>query len=116
MDSSYLFEALADHPGLLKRQKEKVNVSKTTPATLTATSIESPESVTLNNEENINAMKIIFPDYGAGFLEACLLVSRTDRHTHVHTYIHTYIHSYIHMHITHVHARTHIRTYIHADA
>ena len=101
MDSSYLFEALADHLGLLRRQKEKVNVSKTTPATLTATKIESPESVTLKNEENINAMKIIFPDYGAGFLEACLLVSRTDRHTYIHTYtciLRTYMHTHTYIH------------------
>jgi hypothetical protein len=27
-------------------------------------------------EESVTAMKIIFPDYGTGFLEACLLVRK----------------------------------------
>ena len=60
-------------------------------------------------ESDVADIKIIFPSYGSGFIEACLLVSTT--HTHTHTHINTHTHTRTH---THIHTHTHM--YIHTHA
>ena len=99
--SEYLYEALAQHPGLLKNStththnnnqynnnnnsnnnnsnnngnnngKDRVLASNNIPM-----NEQQLSELAAKTESDVADIKIIFPSYGSGFIEACLLVSTT---------------------------------------
>ena len=94
---------MAAHPGLLKSSKTPTHNTTTNSSNSTNNSGYTKDNVVTSKypisekeaaeiaaktEINVAAMKVIFPNYWSGFLEACLLVSAT--HTHTLTYIPTH--------------------------
>ena len=87
-NSSYFFDALRDHPGFLKNNTIKNinnnnNNNNDNNNNNNNNSNNKINNINNNNdnsnlkmEECINSMKLIFPSYGAGFLQACLLVRK----------------------------------------
>ena len=116
---------MAAHPGLLKNTKtppHTINTNNNNNASNNGyvkdsivtskhpISEKEAAEVAAKTEINVAAMKVIFPNYGSGFLEACLLVIATHTHntyTHTHTHTHTYIHTHTHTHNAYTHKHTH---------
>ena len=117
---------MAAHPGLLKNLKTPTHTTKNNNNNNSASnngyvkdsvvtskhpiSEKEAAEIAAKTETNIAAMKVIFPNYGSGFLEACLLVIATQTHTHTHTHTHTQSTHRVHTEYTHrVHTQsTHI--------
>ena len=88
---------MAAHPGLLKNSKPPTHNSKNSNNSASNSGNTKDSVVTSKHpiseneaaelaaktEINVAAMKVIFPNYGSGFLEACLLVSATHTTTHI---------------------------------
>lgn len=109
-----MYEALAQHPGLLKNStththnnnnnnynnnsnssngngngKDRVLASNNIPM-----NEEQLAELAAKTESDVADIKIIFPSYGSGFIEACLLVTTTHTHTHSNAHTHMYIQKY----------------------
>ena len=90
---------MAEHPGLLKNSKVPTHSSNKknytdignghgkngAVASKLPISEKEAAEIAAKTENDVAAMKFIFPNYGSGFLEACLLVivTHTERRTHM---------------------------------